>query len=151
MESPVSIQVVVTTSDAETAALGASFARSLVAGDIVLLVGDLGAGKTAFVRGLVAGLGADPDEVSSPTFTLVQEYAGRVPIEHVDLYRVTGRTDVDELGLDELARGGAVVAVEWADRYAGAWPAHAVRVDIADEGDDRRRITIRRPAGNPGF
>jgi tRNA threonylcarbamoyladenosine biosynthesis protein TsaE len=143
MESPVSVQVVVTTSEAETAALGTSFARSLVAGDIVLLVGDLGAGKTAFVRGLVAGLGADPDEVSSPTFTLVQEYAGRTPIEHVDLYRVTGRTDVDE-----LASGGAVVAVEWADRYGGAWPAHAIRVEIEDEGDDRRRITIRGPRGD---
>jgi tRNA threonylcarbamoyladenosine biosynthesis protein TsaE len=139
------VQVVGTTTDAETAALGAALAGTLSGGDIVLLVGDLGAGKTAFVRGLAAGLGADPDEVSSPTFTLVQEYRGRVPIEHVDLYRMSGRADVEDLGLDEFARAGAVVAVEWAERYDGPWPAHAIWVEIADEGDDRRRITIRRP------
>jgi tRNA threonylcarbamoyladenosine biosynthesis protein TsaE len=145
MPSPESVQAVITTGDAETAALGAALAHSLAPGDLVLLVGELGAGKTAFVRGLAAGLGADPDEVSSPTFTLVQEYRGRVPVQHVDLYRVNAGIDVDELGLDEMARSGAVVAVEWADRYDGTWPGPAIRVEIVDEGDDRRRITIRRP------
>ena len=148
MDAPQSVQVVITTGDAETAAVGASLAHTLGAGDIVLLVGDLGAGKTAFVRGLAAGLGADPDDVSSPTFTLVQQYRGRVRIEHADLYRVSGREDVEDLALDELARGGAVVAVEWADRYPGTWPASAIWVHIADEGGERRRIVIRRQAAD---
>jgi tRNA threonylcarbamoyladenosine biosynthesis protein TsaE len=135
-------------SETETASVGEWLARRLRPGDIVLLYGDLGAGKTALVRGLAQGLGIDPDEVSSPTFTLVQEYRAPVPLHHVDLYRVTTRLDVQELGLEEAAAGGAVVAVEWADRLAGELPAGAVLVTIADEGDDRRRIVVvdRRPA-----
>ena len=93
--------------------------RRLSAGDLLLLFGELGAGKTAFVRGLAAGLGADPDEVSSPTFTLMQEYGGRVRLRHLDLYRLGGQADIDDLDIDGM-RDGAVVIVEWAERMA--WP-----------------------------
>lgn len=132
----------VTTSDAETQLLGEEVGRLLEPGTFVLLYGDLGAGKTAFVRGLARGLGVDPDEVSSPTFTLVQRYAGRLVLQHVDLYRIERLLEVEELGLDELAREGAVVAIEWADRLAGTTPVPAVIVVLRDLGDDRRQVEI---------
>ena len=132
---------IVTTSEEETSAAGARFARGLRAGDVILLFGDLGAGKTAFVRGLAAGLGAPGDEVSSPTFTLIQEYrGGRLVLHHVDLYRLAP-AEVADLGLDELISGAAVVAIEWAERWDDA-PGAAWHVRIADEGEARRRIRI---------
>lgn len=135
-------RTVVTASDQQTEALGEALGRTLQGGTYVLLHGDLGAGKTALVRGLARGLGIDPDEVSSPTFTLVQRYTGRLVLQHVDLYRIERRLEVEELGLDELAREGAVVAIEWADRLAGATLMPAVRVVLKDLGDDRREVTI---------
>jgi tRNA threonylcarbamoyladenosine biosynthesis protein TsaE len=132
-----------TTSEEETAAAGEQLARSLAPGDIVLLYGQLGAGKTAFVRGLARGLGARPEDVSSPTFTLIQEYpADRLTLFHVDLYRLAP-AEVDDLGLDELTGGAGIVAVEWADRWRGR-PVDAIEIRIEDEGADRRRIMIRR-------
>ena len=132
---------VVTRSEAETSAVGRDLARSLAAGSVVLLSGDLGAGKTAFVRGLAIGLDIDPDTVSSPTFTLIQEYrGGRLPLHHVDLYRLRS-IEVDDLGLDELTLEGGVTAIEWPDRLPRAFPS-AVRVHI-DHGDgDVRTIQI---------
>jgi tRNA threonylcarbamoyladenosine biosynthesis protein TsaE len=118
-------------------------AGTLGPGTLLLLYGDLGAGKTAFVRGLAVGLGVPADDVSSPTFTLVQEYRGRLRLQHVDLYRVQPGDDVDELGLDECLARGDVVAVEWADRLA-APPPGALVVEIADLGDDDRRLRIAR-------
>jgi tRNA threonylcarbamoyladenosine biosynthesis protein TsaE len=141
--------VVISESEQATVDLGANLARSLGPGDVVLLEGELGAGKTAFVRGLAIGLGAPEDDVSSPTFTLVQEYRGRVPFVHADLYRISGAEAAD-LGLEELGRDG-VVAVEWAAKLVRK-PAGAVEVAIEDLGGDRRRITIQRPgapAANP--
>jgi tRNA threonylcarbamoyladenosine biosynthesis protein TsaE len=126
-------------SDAETEAIGADLAARLVGGSRVLLYGELGAGKTAFVRGLAAGLGIDPDEVSSPTFTLVQEYRGRLPLYHVDLYRL-GPGEVDDLGLDALAADG-VLAIEWAERMPRADPG-AIKVRLEHAGEDARRIAI---------
>jgi tRNA threonylcarbamoyladenosine biosynthesis protein TsaE len=129
-----------TRSEAETQAAGAALAARLRPGTWVLLFGDLGAGKTAFVRGMAAGLGVDPGDVSSPTFTLVQEYRGRLPFYHVDLYRVEG-LEVDDLGLEELGASGGVVAVEWAERI-GRPVEDAIRVRIADLGGDRRELRI---------
>ncbi len=131
-----------TSSEEETSLAGERLAQSLGPGDVVLLFGTLGAGKTAFVRGLARGLGADPEEVSSPTFTLIQEYRGRVLLHHVDLYRLEPR-EVDDLGLEDLSSGEAVVAVEWAERWIGR-PPDAVQISLEDEGDDRRRIRISR-------
>jgi tRNA threonylcarbamoyladenosine biosynthesis protein TsaE len=130
-----------TSTEAETSAAGESLGRTLRPGDVVLLYGDLGAGKTAFVRGLARGLGADPDDVSSPTFTLVQEYAGpSVTLFHVDLYRLEP-PEIDDLGLEDLVSGEGVVAIEWAERWSGR-PSDVTEVTIEETGDDRRRIRI---------
>jgi tRNA threonylcarbamoyladenosine biosynthesis protein TsaE len=133
----------VTRSEEETSAAGERFAGRLRPGAVVLLHGDLGAGKTAFVRGLARGLGASADDVSSPTFTLIQEYRGRLRLYHVDLYRLTPR-EAGELGLEELSDGNGVVAVEWAERWAEA-PADAWVVEFLNEGEDLRRISIADP------
>ena len=130
---------VTTNSEQDTAAAGERLAGVLEAGDVVLLFGELGAGKTAFVRGLARGLGAQPDDVSSPTFTLVQEYrGGRVPLYHVDLYRLEP-AEIADLGLDELIEGDGVVAIEWADRWRDR-PHDAIEVTIRDAGANRRTI-----------
>src|SRR5918994_3112753 len=136
MASP---EIVTTNSEIETFALGKKIATSLQLGTFVLLHGDLGAGKTAFVRGLATGLGADPDDVSSPTFVLIQHYNGRTPLVHVDLYRLESGAAVDDLGLEEMA-SGAVVAIEWAERLPRALDG-SVSVKIEDLGGNSRRIT----------
>ena len=130
-------------SEADTIRIARQFVSELDGGTTILLMGELGAGKTAFVRGLVEGAGGDPDDVSSPTFTLLQPYAGRLTVHHVDLYRVAPR-EVDELGLDELANPTALVAVEWADRLPRV-PPRSVAVHIEDRGADEREIRIERP------
>ena len=128
-------------SEQDTAAMGRELGTTLAAGDVVLLHGDLGAGKTAFVRGLAEGLGVSADEVSSPTFTLVQEYrGGRLPLFHVDLYRLNDPREIDDLGLDEIAEDG-VVAIEWAERHPRP-PLRALRVRLEHAGGDERRVVI---------
>jgi tRNA threonylcarbamoyladenosine biosynthesis protein TsaE len=135
--------VLETSSEGETAAAGEALGRELRAGDVVLLYGDLGAGKTAFVRGMARGVGANPDEVSSPTFTIVQEYSGpSVTLYHVDLYRLEG-AEIDDLGLEDLVSADGIVAIEWADRWKGR-PDDAIDVRIDDAGEDQRKITIER-------
>jgi tRNA threonylcarbamoyladenosine biosynthesis protein TsaE len=130
-----------TAGEAETAAAGEAIGRDLRGGDVVLLYGDLGAGKTAFVRGMARGIGANPDEVTSPTFTIVQEYAGAsTTLYHVDLYRLEG-PEIDDLGLEDLVSGEAIVAIEWAERWQGR-PDDVIEVWIDDLGDERRRIRI---------
>ena len=130
-----------THSEEDTAAVGRDLAATLTAGDVLLLCGDLGAGKTAFVRGLAEGLGIPRDEVSSPTFTLIQEYrGGRLPLFHVDLYRIEDVREFDELGLDEIAEDG-VLAIEWADKLP-AVPSHPIRVTIAHAGESQREIRV---------
>ena len=129
------------TSESQTKTIAAAFAATLQPGAVLLLSGDLGAGKTAFVKGLAEGLGLSPDEVTSPTFTLVHEYrGGRLPLIHVDLYRLD-RADLDEIGLDQDLADQGVIAVEWAERMSRRLPG-AVTVTISDRGDDRREIAI---------
>jgi tRNA threonylcarbamoyladenosine biosynthesis protein TsaE len=132
-----------TQSEGETAAVGRAIGRQLAAGDVVLLSGPLGAGKTAFARGLAEGLGCDGDDVSSPTFAIIQEYRGRIPLQHVDLYRLTP-VEVDDLGLDDLLERN-VMAVEWPDRWRRA-PTEAWRVTLEPAGESTRRITISKPS-----
>ena len=136
---------IVSNSEQETRDIAAALARDLTMGSVLLLSGDLGAGKTAFVKGLAEGLGVDPSEVTSPTFTLVHEYrGGRLPLIHVDLYRLD-RADLDEIGLDPDLAATGVVAVEWSERLTRAI-TDATRVTISDRGGDQREIEITRPA-----
>ena len=140
MDTPHTPQRFTTRSEAETVELGERLAASLRAGATLLLHGDLGAGKTTLVRGIAKGLGIDPVEVSSPTFVLIQEYTGRLKLYHVDLYRVE-RAAVDDLGLEELAEGSAVVVIEWAERLPRPFPG-ATRLTIADKGGNVREILV---------
>ena len=133
-------QTVTTHSAEETEALGERLGAGLGPGAVLLLDGDLGAGKTTLVRGLARGLGIDPQEVSSPTFVLINEYRGRITLHHVDLYRLEGAA-VDDLGLDDLGDGEGVVVIEWAERLPRPIPG-ATAVKIADQGGDVREITI---------
>ena len=133
-------QTIITNSEEETSSVGERLAERLQGGDVVLLYGDLGAGKTAFVRGMARGLGASPDDVTSPTFTLMQEYRGRLVLVHVDLYRLSPE-EVNALGVEDSTDDPAVIAIEWAERWNAA-PPDAWKVHISDEGGDRRKITI---------
>ena len=135
-------RTVLTHSEEETVQLGRDLALSLGPGCVVLLHGELGAGKTAFVRGLAAGLGVPDDEVSSPTFMLIQQYRGRMPLVHVDLYRITA-AETEELGLDDLGERG-VIAIEWGEKLIRP-PAEAVQIVIEDAGATLRRITMTVP------
>jgi tRNA threonylcarbamoyladenosine biosynthesis protein TsaE len=138
-----------TFSAAETENVGRALAATLGAGDVVLLYGDLGAGKTAFVKGLAEGLGIPSEEVSSPTFTLVQEYrGGRLTLYHVDLYRLNDPREIDDLGLEEIAEGG-VLAIEWAEklppsrlRRFGEPGSGQVSVRIEHGDGDTRTVTL---------
>ena len=143
-------QVIETAGEEQTAAAGEHLAAALRAGDVLLLEGELGAGKTAFVRGVARGLRLHAEDVTSPTFTLIQEYrAPSVPLVlyHADLYRLTAR-EVDDLGLDELSEDG-ILAVEWPDRWRDP-PAGAYRVQIDHLGGDGRSITIVHPQSETG-
>ena len=130
-----------TRSEGETAAVGRALGRRLRPGAVVLLEGPLGAGKTAFARGLAVGLGCDGDDVSSPTFTIVQEYRGKARLQHVDLYRLTPG-EVDDLALEDLLED-SVMAVEWPDRWRRA-PPEATRVTLEPLDGNRRKITIQK-------
>jgi len=131
----------VTRSEGETETVARELAATLRAGDVLLLSGDLGAGKTTFVRGLAVGLGIDPAEVCSPTFTLVHEYRGNgLTLDHADLYRLE-RAATDDLGLEEVGVSDGVLAIEWPDRLSHDMPgARVVRIEVVNE--DARRITF---------
>ncbi|HUF93929.1 MAG TPA: tRNA (adenosine(37)-N6)-threonylcarbamoyltransferase complex ATPase subunit type 1 TsaE [Candidatus Limnocylindria bacterium] len=135
---------VVTASPEDTARAGERLAATLGPGDVVALTGELGAGKTCFVQGLARGLGVQT-RATSPTFVLVNEYRGRVPVHHVDAYRTAHAAELVDLGLLELFDGDGVTVVEWADRAAALLPERAIHVHIDGVGDERRMITIRRP------
>jgi tRNA threonylcarbamoyladenosine biosynthesis protein TsaE len=130
-----------TASEAATEDVGARLAETLKAGDVLLLSGELGTGKTAFVRGVARGLGADAADVSSPTFTIVQTYRGRdLRLVHVDLYRLSA-PEVEEVALDDLLEPGTVLAVEWAERWTSP-PPGAITVSLAHGEGDVRVISV---------
>ncbi len=128
-----------TASEEETIALGERLARTLARGATVLLIGNLGAGKTTLAKGIVQGLGAAPaDEVSSPTFTLIHEFGSPPAVYHVDLYRLDRARDAATLGLDELFDSPALVIVEWGERFPELMPPDRVEIQLrALAGDDR--------------
>jgi len=126
-----------------TIALGEAIGCSLVGGLTIGLVGPLGAGKTQLVKGIAKGNAVDDARrVTSPTFTLIHEYAGRLSLFHVDVYRLRNSAELLALGFDELADPGAVVVVEWADRVRGAMPDEALWITLTITGDTHRRISL---------
>ena len=130
-------------SEAETEALGEALAARLRPGDVVAYTGGLGAGKTAFTRGLARGLGCT-GRVASPTFTIVNEYEGRLPLFHFDMYRLNGAEDLFDIGWEDYLDRGGVCAVEWSERVPDALPRPAVTVELrrCGENEDWRQIRI---------
>jgi tRNA threonylcarbamoyladenosine biosynthesis protein TsaE len=140
-EEQTPLREIVTNSAEETFAFAKSIGERLTGGEVFLLKGDLGAGKTVFAKGLAAGLSIVPSEVTSPTFTLINSYDGRLRLYHIDLYRLDAGLH-DELGLNEILDDGrAVVVIEWAERL-GIVPDHATYVEMSWLSDNQRNITI---------
>ncbi len=123
----------------ETQAVGRVLGESACPGDVFLLVGDLGAGKTCLTQGVLFGLGSD-DYARSPTFVLVSQYPGRLTLYHMDLYRLDSFEEVLDLGLDEYIFGDGVSVVEWADKAAEAFPENHMLIEIEQTGEDSRRL-----------
>lgn len=136
---------ITTTTPEATAAVGEALGRTLGPSDVVALYGELGAGKTCFVQGLVRGLDV-VGHATSPTFVMVNEYRGRLPVHHVDAYRTASLTELMDLGLLDLLGGDGVTLVEWADKAEPLLPERTVRVRIDGVGDEPRLVTITRPA-----
>lgn len=132
-----------TNSDEETRALGGRLAPFLPQHGVVLLIGDLGAGKTTLTKGIAEALGAAPaDEVSSPTFTLIHEYGDPVRIYHVDLYRLDTSEEARRVGLEELFERPALTLIEWGERFLELMPEERIEIRIEHAGEDRRAITL---------
>ena len=132
----------------ETAALGEALGRTLGPGDVVALYGELGSGKTCLVQGLVRGLGVS-SPATSPTFVLVNEYRGRLPVHHVDAYRTGSLTELMDLGLLDLMGGDGVTLLEWADRAEPLLPPRTIRVRIVGVGDEPRAIVFHKEGERP--
>jgi tRNA threonylcarbamoyladenosine biosynthesis protein TsaE len=132
-----------TNSDEETRSVGRSLAASLPAQAVVLLIGELGAGKTTLSQGIAEGVGAaSAQDVSSPTYTLIHEYGDPVILYHVDLYRIETEEDVRRLGLEELFERPALVLIEWGEHFPQLLPAERIEIRIAYEGADQRLIEV---------
>ena len=140
MNQPINIQ---TNTPEETIALGKTVGAAIEKPVVIALFGDLGSGKTVWVKGLAAGLGVGPEyPVTSPTFALVNEYEGRLNLFHADLYRLSGAADTEDLGFDEMLSGKGVVAVEWAERMDDPDFAPDIAVEIRETGETGRRFTF---------
>ena len=138
------------TSVEETHQLGRCIGRSITAPILIRLMGTLGCGKTAFVQGLASGLDVPPEYyITSPTFTLINEYPGRLPLYHVDLYRLEGAIELEDIGLDEILAGECVVAVEWAEKLPRADDWHGLEIRFHIEDMNRRSIDLI-ACGQPG-
>ncbi len=129
------------TSESETEAIGAAFARDLPGGTVVAMTGELGAGKTAFVRGMARGMGLDC-RVSSPTFTIVNEYPGERELIHFDMYRLSSADELFDIGWEDYLARGAVCAVEWSENVSDAFWGDEIPVRIEKLGENERLITI---------
>jgi tRNA threonylcarbamoyladenosine biosynthesis protein TsaE len=132
----------------ETQAIGERLGARLGAGAVVACTGELGAGKTCFLQGLARGLGVTGD-VTSPTFVLINQYRGRLPVYHLDAYRTESLTELAELGIEEMLEGDGVTVVEWADKLLPLLPARTIHVSIRGLGDEPREIRIEEPVSDP--
>ncbi len=135
------VETYLTRSEEETISLGEALAHRLPRRAVVMLIGNLGAGKTTLAKGIVKGLGAaEPEEVSSPTFTLIHEYSPAC--YHIDLYRLEEEREVETLGLEEIFEKEAVVLIEWGERFKQFMPRDASEIKLEQEAEDTRKITV---------
>lgn len=137
--------VLVSQSPVDTMEIGWLLGRALRPGDVVALTGELGAGKTLFCKGVGEALGVPQERIVSPTFTIVVEHAGTVPLIHIDAYRLADEREADGIGMRELLTADAVCLVEWAERIAGLLPTNCIQVKFTLSGDERRSIAIAAP------
>jgi tRNA threonylcarbamoyladenosine biosynthesis protein TsaE len=140
----------ISNSPEDTLAIARALGAALRPGDVVALYGDLGAGKTLFCKGVGEALGIPPDRIVSPTFTIVTEHTGPVPLTHIDVFRLAGAREADEIGMRELLSGDGVCLVEWAEKIEELLPTDCIQVRFFFSGDDRREISIAAP-DLPGF
>ena len=129
----------------DTLAIARALGEVLEPGDVVALTGDLGAGKTLFCKGIGESLGIPPGKIVSPSFTIVTEHRGRIPLTHVDVYRLDALREAEEIGLSETFSGAGVCVVEWAEKVRELLPTDSVWVTFAISGGDRREITVFAP------
>lgn len=126
----------------ETIRIGKNYAPNLKIGDVVCLEGDLGAGKTHFVKGIASFFDVEAEKVSSPTFTLINEYEGKIPIYHFDCYRLKTEEEALEIGIEEYLYGDGISIIEWPSKIKGLIPENAVQIEIHHQGDSKRSIKI---------
>lgn len=138
-------ETVITRSPEETLALGERLGRAARAGDCIALTGDLGAGKTVMAKGIARGLGV-ADEITSPTFTLMETYEGRLPFYHFDLYRIERAAELDQLFFEEYWEGDGVSVIEWPERAGNRLPDRRITVTMRYQSSTERSITIEYPA-----
>ena len=137
-------QILKTHSPEETQAIGEQIGRKLKPGDVIALIGDLGAGKTCLTQGIARGVRIAPDQiVNSPSYILINEYEGKIPIYHIDLYRLQHIDEILDLGLDEYLEGDGICVIEWADRMLELLPENAIHIQLAWEDESTRTIEVR--------
>ncbi len=133
--------MIATRSSQETVRLGERIGRALKANDVLALCGDLGAGKTTLIQGIAKGLGIK-DYVTSPTFTLINEFKGRLNFYHIDLYRLEDACEAEDIAIEEYFTKGGVTAIEWADKIKEIMPADSIKIEMQIKGDNERDIKI---------
>lgn len=129
-------------SEKETLQIAEQFSKNTEAGDVICIEGNLGAGKTHFVKGFVRGFGINPESVSSPTFTIINEYAGTLPVYHFDFYRIENIAEALEIGTEEYLYGTGVCIIEWPERIRDILPENAIQIRITTIAPDKRKITF---------
>ena len=132
---------IITNNAEETIAVGEKLGASMDSGDVIALYGDLGAGKTTIIRGIAQGLGIS-SRVTSPTFTIVNEYPGKIPLFHFDMYRIADKDELFEIGWDEYLERDGICIVEWSENIEGAFPPGTIRIRIDKLDENKRSITI---------
>ena len=139
--------IYISTGPRDTLEAGKILGASLTPGSVIGLAGELGAGKTCFIKGMAYGINRTPeDEVTSPTFAILQEYAGSVPLYHLDAYRITGSDDLETVGLEDCMDAGGIVVIEWADRIEDALPEEHLMISIEVMSEQKRKF-IFKPSG----
>ncbi|MEW5806714.1 MAG: tRNA (adenosine(37)-N6)-threonylcarbamoyltransferase complex ATPase subunit type 1 TsaE [Acidobacteriota bacterium] len=126
----------------ETYQIGKSFGSRMKGGELIILTGELGMGKTVLAKGIASGMGIDPDDVNSPSFLIVNEHRGRIKLFHIDLYRIKSEEEIEEIGIRDILEIGGVVVVEWGEKLPSFYRKGAITISISDMGEDTRKIII---------